>query len=262
MTPRPTPEPPPLGRSPRRPLTVRRMMGQIVVIACVLGVLAWLARAVLRAREEARCAACVGHLKQLSLAMHNYAADFGGHLPPAVTLGPDGRPWHSWRVLILPYLEQSALYRSYRLDEPWDGPTNRTLHGYRIQTFSCPSHPDFAERSRASYVAVTGPATIFPGPDLSTRLDDVPDGLSHTILVVESFTLEPHWMEPRDLDLSTLSPRINDPARPSLSGHPDLGRANAALADTSSHVLESSTPPAVVRALLTIGGGEEIEAPD
>src|SRR5437016_5175694 len=69
---------------------------------------------------------CSGHLSLLSVGLHNYHAG-NGHFPPAYILGPDGKPWHSWRVLILPFIEQQRLYNEYNFDEPWDGPNNRKL---------------------------------------------------------------------------------------------------------------------------------------
>jgi hypothetical protein len=48
-------------------------------------------------------------------------------LPPAVLYSKDGRPLHSWRVLLLPFLEEEALFREFKLDEPWDSPHNRAL---------------------------------------------------------------------------------------------------------------------------------------
>lgn len=59
------------------------------------------------------------------MAVVNYESQYGS-LPPAYVLGPDGRPWHSWRVLILEFFN-SDLYEEYRFSEPWDGPNNRKL---------------------------------------------------------------------------------------------------------------------------------------
>ena len=58
--------------------------------------------------------------------MHNYNGTYG-RLPPAVVYGEDGKPLHSWRVLLLPFIEQQALYEEFRLDEPWDSPHNIAL---------------------------------------------------------------------------------------------------------------------------------------
>src|SRR5205807_1197555 len=67
------------------------------------------------------------NLKQFGVAMQNYGSANGDRLPPAVTYANDGKPLLSWRVMLLPYLEQDALYRAFRLDEPWDSPHNIQL---------------------------------------------------------------------------------------------------------------------------------------
>jgi hypothetical protein len=66
-----------------------------------------------------RKATCEARLRQIGLALQNYH-DQHGSFPPAYTLGPDNKPWHSWRVLILPQLGEQKLYQEYRFDEPWD----------------------------------------------------------------------------------------------------------------------------------------------
>jgi hypothetical protein len=68
----------------------------------------------------------VNNLKFMALAMHNFAATHGGRLP-AAAIRKGGKPLLSWRVAILPWLEQNALYERFRLDEPWDGPHNKAL---------------------------------------------------------------------------------------------------------------------------------------
>ena len=69
---------------------------------------------------------CTNNLKQIALAMHNYAAD-NNTFPPAATFDTDGKPLLSWRMLILPYLDEDSLYRQFHLDEPWDSPHNKPL---------------------------------------------------------------------------------------------------------------------------------------
>jgi prepilin-type processing-associated H-X9-DG protein len=232
------------------------MMVDILVLGCVLGVMAWLGRIIGEFREAHSRRQCSNNLKQIALALHNYQ-DSWGQLPPAVTLGPDGKPWHSWRVLILPFLESSPIYPQYRFDEPWDGPNNRKLHAIRYRTFFCPSHPDHQEKGQASYVMFMGKGTAFPGPNKSTRLEDVTDGTAATIAVVESATLGPHWMEPRDLELDRMSLRLNDRRHPGISSPHPGGGANAAFLDGSVRLLKSqSLSPEILRALLTIQGGE------
>src|SRR5215813_429619 len=66
--------------------------------------------------REVDRANCQDNLKNLALAAVKYAEDHDGRLPPAYVLGKDGKPWHSWRVLILPYIGQKELYDTYRFD--------------------------------------------------------------------------------------------------------------------------------------------------
>ena len=79
------------------------------------------------AREAAIRAQCTNNEKQIALALHNYH-DQHNSFPPAFSQGKDGKPLLSWRVLILPFLDQQqALYDQFHLDEAWDSPHNRTL---------------------------------------------------------------------------------------------------------------------------------------
>ena len=82
--------------------------------------------AVQAARESKRQMVCAQNLKQIGLAMHAYHQKYGS-FPPAYIAGKDGKPKHSWRLLILPFLDQEDLYREYRFDEPWNGPHNSQL---------------------------------------------------------------------------------------------------------------------------------------
>src|SRR5262249_58412844 len=117
--------------------------------------------------------------------------------PPAVIAGPDGKPWHSWRVLLLPYLGEGNLYNRYHFDEPWDGPNNRQLLDSMPGVFRDPIHGD--DRGHfTDYAALVGEATAFPpagavlrdaerpvrlpigrGSGGSTPLPDMTAGTSH-----------------------------------------------------------------------------------
>lgn len=74
--------------------------------------------------EGSRRSQCTNNLKQIALAMHNFHATHN-NFPPAFSTGKDGKPLLSWRVHILPFLEQDALYKEFHLDEPWDSPQNK-----------------------------------------------------------------------------------------------------------------------------------------
>src|SRR5262249_35014844 len=113
------------------------------------------------AREAARRMQCSNNLKHIGLALPNYHDDYRS-LPPAYIADAEGRPMHSWRVLILPYLEQKSLYDKYDFSEPWNGPNNSKLHDQIIQAFCCPSRPGKQPRTETSYVVVRGAKTAWP----------------------------------------------------------------------------------------------------
>src|SRR5690242_17032670 len=103
-------------------LIVIAVIGGLFLLLCCTGVpFALILPAVQQAREAARRSQCKNNLKQIGLALHNYHETYGG-LPPAFVADDQGRPMHSWRVLILPFLGEQALYNEYNLSEPWDGP--------------------------------------------------------------------------------------------------------------------------------------------
>src|SRR4249919_3311122 len=110
----------------------------LVVIAIIAVLIALLLPAVQAAREAARRAQCVNNLKQIGLAMHNYH-DVKNGLPPSAIVDKQGKPLLSWRVAILPYIEQQPLYDKFKLDEPWDSPNNKDLIQYMPSIYMCPS---------------------------------------------------------------------------------------------------------------------------
>ncbi len=122
---------------------------------------------------------------------------------------------HSWRVLILPFLDQSDLYNRYDLGEPWNGPHNIKLLDKMPYLFACPSQVPFS-RGLTNYVAIRGPGTMFPGTS-SVKFGEVIDGPNTTVMVAEVASDSVPWTAPVDLDLRTMSLRINDPGRSGIS---------------------------------------------
>ena len=101
----------------------------VLMVALVCGgiLVALLLPAVQAAREAARRMTCNNNLKQIALAMHNYQTAYKTS-PPAYIPDKNGKPMHSWRVLIPPYLEgEDGVYKDYRFKEPWDSPHNKAL---------------------------------------------------------------------------------------------------------------------------------------
>jgi hypothetical protein len=201
---------------------------------------------------------CTNNLKRIGLALQNYHDEYKG-FPPAYISDENGRPMHSWRVLILPYVERNDLYQQYNFDEPWNGPNNRRLAEMMPDVFRCPNSK--ADDNETSYVAVVGPETVWPG-DKRVRLHDVHDGTSKTMMLVEIADSGINWLEPRDLPFEQAALGINPPhTKLSVSsGHP--GGASFLSCDGSVHFLSDDIPPETLRALLTRDGGENAAIPE
>lgn len=171
----------------------------VVALACLLVILGLLVALLLpdiqSAREASPRNSCINNLKQISLALHGYH-DVYGCFPPAYIADENGKPMHSWRVLILPYMEETTVYDAYDFNEPWDKQSDSRLAAVSIDTFRCPSAttPD----THTNYLAVVGPRTAWPNGK-SSRLDDFGDGTANTLLLIESHQHSVHWMEPRDI---------------------------------------------------------------
>ena len=135
-----------------------------------------------------------------------------GTLPPAWSVGADGKPLHSWRVLLLPYLGQEALYANIRLDEPWDSPHNRQFHGEAVPFYRCPSDP-VAGPGETTYSVVVGPDMPFEAGE-GKRLADFGPHSDDMILLVER--AEPAcWMDPtREVPQRAAEEGIREHAEP------------------------------------------------
>jgi prepilin-type processing-associated H-X9-DG protein len=206
--------------------------------------------AVQAGREAARRAQCINHEKQMALAMHNYHSTNDTFPRPAIT-DKDGKPLLSWRVALLPYLEQQALYNKFKLDEPWDSPHNKPLLDEMPEVYSCPSAPaDSPTGSR--YRVFVGNGALFEDKQ-PTGIRHVTDGTSNTIMIVETRDTVP-WTKPDDL--------AYDPKKPAPFGagsfHP--GGYNATFADGSVRFLRTTINLETLKALITRSGGEVIAA--
>ena len=139
------------------------------------------------------------------MALRNYH-DANGCFPPAFIADKNGKPMLSWRVLILPYMEQHALYKLYKFNEPWDGPNNKKLSAIALKEYVCPSDPtaNTPNANRTNYVAVLGPNAAWLG-DKPRKLDEFAGKEADTIMVVEVADSGIAWAEPRDISLGALA---------------------------------------------------------
>lgn len=219
--------------------------GLLAIIVCVAGA-AFLIPSLLRVQGQNQLTAAESNLKTLVGAMQQYH-DNWGCFPPAITYGPDGvTPFHSWRVLLLPYLEQDVLYTQYNLREPWNSPNNRFVMQQMPSVFS-----DGAQRSNnaTSFVVVTGDRTMFP-LQTSTSRKDAAKGQSATALIVESAFSQVIWTEPKDLAFDNMNFAINDPNGQCISGAAPEGALVAMVDGTTQIVNELSFGEPNVQSLL------------
>lgn len=238
---------------------------RLLVFAGCLPLLTLFGMCLMLARSEAGprvfTVQCNDNMRHIVLALQNYH-DVYRRFPPAYVADKDGKPMHSWRVLLLPFLEGKTLYDQYRFDEPWDGPNNRRLAAQMPLHYLCStSGRDSIRPPLTRYVAVVGPGTIWPGA-ASTRASDAVDGTDRTILVVESSDAPVHWMEPCDLDVQTLPLEINPQNGKGISSkHPGHGAHVAMVSGSVVFLPREKTTPQQLRALLTIAGGESTSIP-
>ena len=202
---------------------------------------------------------CIKRLKFIGLALSQYE-DVHGCLPPAYIADESGKPMHSWRVLILPYLCEDKVYQKYNFDEPWDGPNNRRLHDMIPVYYHCPADTSGRETD-TSYAVVVGPNTMFPGEE-SVTLSDATDGSRATAVVVEVKNSGIHWMEPRDLHVVQMAPTVDPSAGQGISsGHP--GVVHFLFGDAMIRSLdEEQLTPEIIQAILSRDGGEEVDFED
>lgn len=193
----PTPDDAGAARAPVRRRSRRWIFW--TVVGCLVGlILVGLLLPMRRcAREAARRSQCMLNLREIGMALREYV-ERHGHLPPAHTVDGDGRPLHSWRTLILPYLGERKLFESIDLTKPWDDPANARARARMPQVYRCPSSD--AAPNVTAYVAVVSPEGCFR-PDGSLPLAEIPAAAHDTLLVIEvAQSRAVPWMAPDDID--------------------------------------------------------------
>ncbi len=225
------------------------MSGQGNAQIATIGILiSLLLPAIQAAREAARRANSLNNLKQIGLAMHNHHAA-RNRFPARANFDKEGKPLLSWRVHMLPYLDQQALYQQFHLDEPWNSEHNRKLITMMPKVFRNPSGS--AEPGKADYLAVCGDGLMFDGSK-GRSIADIRDGTSHTIMVVEADDDRAViWTRPDDWQYNP-----EDPLAGLGNAHP--GGFCVLLADGSVRLMAEDIDQKTFRALLTIAGGEMI----
>ncbi|MDO4573661.1 MAG: DUF1559 domain-containing protein [Planctomycetia bacterium] len=209
--------------------------------------------AVQSSREAARRTLYANHFKQVALAMLNYEAMHQAY-PLPYTVDSEGKPLHSWRVQLLPFIEQYAMYEKIRLDEPWDSEWNRQFHNLCPAIFKHPAL-DLAPEE-ATIGVVVGDDTVFPAPqpgkNHGVKIGAISDGMINTILLVECEAV--CWMDPRG-DVS-----YEEAKKGLVSTFPTI--SFAAFCDGSVHSLSSLLDFDVLDNLLRRNDGNAVNSND
>jgi prepilin-type N-terminal cleavage/methylation domain-containing protein/prepilin-type processing-associated H-X9-DG protein len=294
--------------SQRRGFTLIELLVVIAIIAVLIGLLL---PAVQKVREAAARTQCANNLHQLGVALHNYH-DVFGTFPPGQVKAPYAR-WkanHGWAVFILPYIEQQSLYNAYDWDQALAAQANQGVVARPLKNFCCPSTseqdrydtkggllPSYGGKAACGDYAPTwyvdpaltkGDSQGVLAPNCMTKLTDITDGTSITILLTEDAGRPRQWRAGRPGDDDQ---RIDGGAwagfwtgiilegssadgtfRPGpcalncsndhevYSFHP--GGANAAFADGHVQFLRAGMSLRALAALVTRAGGEVVSDSD
>ena len=235
----------------RSPELRRHLPLLLLVLLCGLCLLGLLPPRFQTVREAARRVTCISNLKQIGLALRNYES-FTGRFPPAVVADKQGNAMHSWRLLILPYLELGTTYSACNLREPWNGPSNSKFAAMSVPVFCCQSDPSVKGRPVTSYLAVTGPGTIWGQRGFTAR--------PLRVIVVEVANSNTPWMEPHNLTLDEVCRGVGDGTGPRIPGHHSISGGfffqdemvtNILASDGSVRVIPADLPPETLRGLFT-----------
>ncbi len=190
------------------------------------------------------------NLQKIGGAMLAYYGKHG-QFPTSEMLGTENAQPHSWRVALLPFLGEQKLFERYRLDEPWDSSANQEVLRRMPDIYR---HIDDSPTSyRSAYYGLTGPGTAFGDGREQVRLRDFRDGISNTIVVVESRQGVP-WTKPSDIEVSSGGDV------PSFGGFDPEGSL-VLLGDTAVTFLPKTISQDHLRAFVTRAGGERISPP-
>ncbi len=204
---------------------------------------------------------CKYNLKQIGLGLWNVLDETGSY-PASVSSEPNPR---SWRVDLLPWIDQKPLRSRYDDSAAWDSTHNEPFAHLEIPPYTCPANfnpTDSMGRRYTAYSAVAGEGTIFE-LGKSRKLSEVTDGLSNTLQIVEACGQEIVWTEPRDIDVQRDPAGLNlkGPAKtksPGWGSSYHLGGCQVLMGDGSVRWLKNDIDPTVLKSLATAAGGETV----
>jgi hypothetical protein len=241
--------------------TVRRFLASIICVVLLAGLAGVVYRygqpTLSKLTSSRERAAAISNLKQIAAALNAYAADHGSY-PLPIVRDANGQAMHSWRVAILPYLNEHQLANKYDFGKPWNSRENMVLVESIPSVYVSTSQPSMFRYS-CDYQLVVGDRTLFPkaGPLNPKR---VSDDVTKTALLVEAtsrLNLSNVWTEPIELDIQAMTGAIG--SNPGIEvGSVTEGGVAIATVDGEGHFLDESMAPAVVLAILTASGNEPL----
>lgn len=262
--------------SPRYPTTVPRIavsdegltnltwvnpiLKLLIMVGCVglaIAAIVWLAwPALQRYKQNRNMMLAMSSASRIAQALNNYAADHGTYPTPVVT-DAAGKPLYSWRVLLLPYLGEGALYQRFNLKEAWDSPDNTYVIANLPLAYLSPNSSNMVGLAEPNYMLVTGRGTLFPssGP---LGPNSVVDAKEETILVVEVSNAAISWAQPGDINRNNMNFAAGQNAAGLKVGSEDGTDLSVAMVDGRPEMLPRNIPSSVLNSLLTPDGGEPI----
>lgn len=200
--------------------------------------------------ETARHQLIQAKIARIATAMRQYHDDYG-RLPPPVVYDDQGQPMHSWRALLLPYLDEQRLFQDYKFDEAWDSSHNSRLHSMPFDPFQLPGSNLTTSINHTGFMVIVGTDTLFPDNNLGTPLSAATDGLGSTLLVAEVDQSGVHWLQPTDLDRAAMSFTMNSGFPGSEIGDPAGLGGWVVMADGKPQFLENGISADKLQSLVT-----------
>lgn len=201
------------------------------------------------ARPAARLMQCKNNLRQIALALNLYHDTYQA-FPPAYTADAHGKPLHSWRTLILPFVDQRPLYEKIDLAKAWDDPVNAEAFKTNLAVFRCPSTD--GAMNHTTYMAIAGSRSCFQSTKPRT-LAEITDKHAETMMIIEVASDKGvPWMAPMDANEQIV---LDFEPKTKLSHN---GGTPAAFVDGSVRFLSANLNPAARRALISIDGNESV----
>lgn len=155
---------------------------------------------------------CSTNLRQIAIALQSYHDKYQS-LPPAYTVDEEGKPLHSWRTLILPFIKgEQELYDSIDLSKPWNHPVNQQAFTKEVACYQCEKRGNLT-----TYQVVSSPEGCFYQSNCRS-FSDITDSHNDTIMVVEVLSDQAvPWMAPKDVDEAQLVANLKGPQKPHAS---------------------------------------------